>query len=275
MTPLAYQIVKELTLPLRERTFSDAGRVLPRMSDIHCFEVTAAIPAIMDCLTNGLPEGSEGPGWLLQKCRAISDETLFLPAPNTWVEFRRTDGGRTGLHCCIEAGEIVFRIASSGKDGFGSLSAYAGLSIRDDGCTRIYSCGDEQAKALSPIFSNVKAILIVALAFINSPRIIGRRQHMPHRGLERKLVARRAVVGKFPLHAWTEIQLHITPPRDASSDKTHEAHLTGERALHFCRAHLRIRLGKLEVVRGHWRGDAALGIRRSRYVLKADRSARS
>ncbi|GLK86659.1 hypothetical protein GCM10017653_47290 [Ancylobacter defluvii] len=127
---------------------------------------------------------------------------------------------------------------------------------------------DPAPPAQSDAMRRHSTLLTAFLAFINTPRIIGRRQHMPHRSLERKLVAQRAVVGKFPLHAWTEIKLHVTPPEDLSDELSHEAHLTGERALHFCRAHLRIRLGKLEVVRGHWRGDAALGIRRSRYVLQ-------
>ena len=107
------------------------------------------------------------------------------------------------------------------------------------------------------------------LAIINSPKIIGRRQHMPHRGLERALIAKQKAIGKFPLHAWTEIQLKVTPPKDMSSDAPAEDHLTGQKALHFCRAHLRVRMGRLEVVRAHWRGDAALGIKRSRYKVTA------
>lgn len=90
---------------------------------------------------------------------------------------------------------------------------------------------------------------------------------MPHRGLERALIANQKLVGKFPLHAWTEIKLHVTPPKEAEGE--HEAHLTGERALHFCRAHLRIRLGRLEVVKAHWRGNPAIGIKQSRYTVTA------
>lgn len=111
-------------------------------------------------------------------------------------------------------------------------------------------------------------LLFGALAFINSPRIIGRRQHMPHRGLERELLRQQKVIGKFPLHAWTEIVLEVTPPKEADGQHEYEAHLTGKRALHFVRAHLRIRDGKLSFVKAHWRGDAALGIKQSRYRLR-------
>jgi hypothetical protein len=98
---------------------------------------------------------------------------------------------------------------------------------------------------------------------INTPKIIMRQQHMPHRGLQRDLIKAGKVNGKYPLHAWTEILLRVRPPEVSEGD--HEAHLTGARALHFVRKHIRIRLGKLEYVSAHWRGDASIGIKRSRY----------
>jgi hypothetical protein len=75
------------------------------------------------------------------------------------------------------------------------------------------------------------------------------------------------LVGKFPLHAWTEIKLDVALPRDASNRQSVEAHYTGTVAYHWCRAHLRIRLGKLEIVKAHERGNPALGFKRSRYRL--------
>ncbi|KTQ96970.1 hypothetical protein NS365_23330, partial [Aureimonas ureilytica] len=83
------------------------------------------------------------------------------------------------------------------------------------------------------------------------------------------LVRRLGVQGRFPLNAWTELQLRVASPRDLSRDASVEAHLTGQRPLHFCRAHLRVRLGRLEVVRSHWRGDASLGIKQTRYRVSA------
>lgn len=261
MTPLAYRIVNELTLPLKDRTFADNAGILGRMAGVHCFDVTDASPLI-DELSSDL---------LNQEALPV-DETSFLPAPRTWIEVtKRTEDGRFRMGWLLEdhpadRGAVTVSVVFKHDDGLQFGSA-------DNGLLRLASCEQPAFKAVAgaPTWS----LILGALALINSPRIIGRRQHMPHRGLERRLVARRCAIGKFPLHAWTEIKLHVTPPHDASGEKSTEAHLTGERALHFCRAHLRIRLGKLEVVRGHWRGDASLGIRRSRYVLKADRSARS
>jgi len=107
------------------------------------------------------------------------------------------------------------------------------------------------------------------LALINSPRFIGRRQHMPHERIEREKLKTMNLVGKFPLHAWTEILLTVAPPTIGGSE-VHEAHLTGEKCLHFCRTHLRVRYGQLEYVEGHWRGNPALGMKRSRYRLDTE-----
>ena len=107
------------------------------------------------------------------------------------------------------------------------------------------------------------------LALINSPRFIGRRQHMPHEKIEREKLKTMKLIGKFPLRAWTEILLTVAPPTIGGSE-IHEAHLTGEKCLHFCRTHLRLRHGQLEYVEGHWRGNPALGMKRSRYRLDVE-----
>lgn len=260
MTPLAYRIVKELTLPKRERTFE--GIHLPRrLSGAQCFEVTDIYDAAFEIAKD------------VAKV-AGSETSSFLPAPKTWIERRNIDGSRfgwlleeheddSGVVYCAEA------LDCRGQSFFGEFGADSTLSrgyllhLRD-GLLPMRD-GDRAGYYMDGFAP--ENIIPALLAFINTPRIIGRRQHMPHRGLERKLIARRAVIGKFPLHAWTEIKLHVTPPKDVSGERSHEAHLTGERALHFCRAHLRIRLGKLEVVRGHWRGDPAIGIKQTRYTV--------
>jgi hypothetical protein len=104
--------------------------------------------------------------------------------------------------------------------------------------------------------------LYAYLVMINSPRVIGRRQHPPHKVLQKGFAG-----GHFPLHAWTEIKLEVTKPTLIDDGEPHQARLTGLRALHFCRAHVRIKNGKLEYVTAHWRGDASIGIKRSRYAV--------
>lgn len=126
---------------------------------------------------------------------------------------------------------------------------------------------DDGAPSFARFEIQEKVFLALAIGMINTPRIVGRRQHMPTAKLEKMLLSHHVNTGRFPLGAWSEIVLRITPPKDESGKSSREAHLTGTRAMHFCRAHLRLRQGRVEVVRGHWRGDASLGIKRHRYKV--------
>jgi hypothetical protein len=60
--------------------------------------------------------------------------------------------------------------------------------------------------------------------------------------------------------------LEVHPPK-LDDRAPREERLTGERALHFVRAHLGIRWGQLVLIKHCWRGDGSLGIKRSRYSV--------
>lgn len=249
MTPLAHKVARELTLPLKRRTFDDSAGVLRRFDDVHCFEVTEAVPLIVEMAQSMLDFGG-------------GITSSFLPAAKVWIEWKSPAGRR--LAVLLEQSSAGFSCTNVEEDGFRS---WRGFDLSSDVKPLLAT---DTGLVLRRIQSTAHSYWIAAaLALINSPRIVGRRQHMPHRGLERRLTQSLGLQGKFPLRAWTEILLRVAPALDASSDTPAEAHLTGAKALHFCRAHLRVRLGKLEVVRGHWRGDASLGIKRSRYRLAA------
>jgi hypothetical protein len=125
-----------------------------------------------------------------------------------------------------------------------------------------------------PVASQADFAHYAQLALINSPRIIGQRGHYPHERTEREALKKLQLIGKFPLRAWTEIVLQVTPnPKDVSGETPAEKHLTGERCLHYCRTYLRVRCGMLEYVEGHWRGNPALGIKQSRYRVKPEQTA--
>jgi hypothetical protein len=107
------------------------------------------------------------------------------------------------------------------------------------------------------------------LAIINTPNIIGQRNQFPHGRAEREALKKIKLVGKFPLRAWTEVLLLVTTnPEDRSQSAPKERHLTGDRCRHYCRTYLRVRNGLLEYVEGHWRGNIALGLKRSRYRVE-------
>ena len=276
MTPLAMMIAKDLTLPVKDRSTIDHGRLLKRIGDVHCFEISDIHDAAYELGREAFRKG------------VLANEQTFLPAPKTWIEHRLDNGNRAGflleqtgssqIMCwsaiCTKSG-----MWSSYPDPFSIDLKWSG-KLEDGNYPVRFSRSAEGKKLCEEIKFNPERVAIVAsltivgaLAFINSPRIIGRRQHMPHRGLERDLLKQQKVIGKFPLHAWTEIILDVTPPKDAEGQHDYETHLTGRRALHFVRAHLRIRDGKLGFVKAHWRGDASIGIRQSRYTVKHGRAA--
>lgn len=249
MTPLAHRIARELTLPKRRRTFIDQCRLLEQMGDIHCFEVSevkeAAVELAIDINRKVIPE-----------------RLAFLPAPKTWIEWQE-DKARVGvlLQQTKFDDQVAFtHFALADANKFGSLAGgllHLHSGAKPTGATHEIGLRD-RANTLK---------IYAFLALINTPRIVGRVTHLPHAGLQKSLVASRAMTGSFPLKAWTEIKLSILPPEIQPGIR--DACLTGERALHFCRAYLRIRLGQLEMVRAHWRGDASIGIKQSRYKVTA------
>lgn len=269
MTPLAQHILR---CALGEKSGADFWRgnakpVIDAMTGAQFFEVTEAIQICEAIRDGGLLRADES-----GNCQQISD-TAFLPAEKTWMEFRLPDTQHR-----------IALFAEDMRNGQARITAFFDIVCNHLGSVDIFGDGYtiREGKHYFPVAivpetledherakRGYLALVHMLLLIINTPKLIGRRQHMPHRGLEKRLLAKRKTLGNFPLQAWTEIKLEITPPRDASGDGTHEAHLTGERALHFCRAHLRVRRGRIEHVRGHWRGDASLGVKRSRYTLVA------
>jgi hypothetical protein len=265
VTPLAHRIVRELTLPEKERSFKDPAGLLPRMDDICCFEMSAVIDLAGQLALN------------LQNPENLDKRLAFLPAPKTWIEiytkhndmtirtgwlleqttdgFARTIVATEGLRenaRLFSSLPINFWLPLIGHPDLGHGCAVTGLPPDDD------SDAEEHLKSME--------IFYAFLALVNTPRIIGRREHKPHTGLRRKLAAARGRRREFRMNPWTEIVLEVTAPRERGhSEGLQETRLTGSRALHFCRKHLRIRNGHVELVRGHWRGDPQIGVKQSQY----------
>jgi len=270
LTPLASYLAKQLVTRPKDREHewrSDYNIKLLRKSldDIHCFEVSACLSLIDDLVNKMLEQGE-------QRSNELMDTYAFLPAPKTWVEWHHPIGGRAA---------ILFDQVTGYEAAFATLFYKECGSVLGRISTRIMTFDTKGHDPVLPQWiqpfnaehglssdmpGGVLFIGRLLLLLINSPKIIGRRQHMPHAGLERRLV-RGLGAGKFPLHAWTEILLQVAKPPEIDDGEPHEAHLTGRRALHFCRKHIRIRYGQLEYVSAHWRGDPALGIKQSRYTV--------
>jgi hypothetical protein len=262
MTPLSLKIARDTLLPARKRQFRDEAHIGRHLGEAQYFELSEVYEAMHSLAVD---IGRQ----LLQK--RYSD-LAFLPAPVTWLEWKGPQTPRLAW-VLVDRGVTadVYVIAGDIESRFVMAIPLRDQLLSQEPSELMITVAPTKNGTRPGLFAENYPALLAALALINTPRIIGRRQHMPHRGLEKRLLRDRANIGRFPAGAWTEIKLAITPPKDMADGNSIEAHYTGSKALHFCRAHLRVRCGRIEVVRGHWRGDASLGIKRSRYKLVPQR----
>jgi hypothetical protein len=279
MTPLAQRILRDALLPEQQRQFRHNGAKnseLPlRLARASAFEMTAVFEMVPDL---GMKMLEIDAGHMV----GLRETTYaFLPAPRTWMEFAPRippELSRPGLssrrhgilleevpaeRCalatiCISEGSyfgvlVETIIQLQGSDRLGEVR-YGVLLMQPQ--------NPEEAKEAEEGVKCLTMDIYPMLALINTPKVIGRREHAPHKGLQRQLKA----AGGAILRPWTEIMLDVTV-RD--SDGVGESgRLSGGKALHFCRQYLRIRLGRLEIVRSHWRGDPVLGVVRASYTVR-------
>jgi hypothetical protein len=281
MTPLAYRIAKQATLPKHERTFTNDA-LLKRICAAHCFETTQVqelAHAIMPPAEKGeerhtLTVGDESIPFAGQKAInnlvSVADRIAFLPSPYTWIEWRYPDWTPDhGWLLCEDFGQT-----NNLRDWIGAFACCEqgcdfSMSIPKQGDPRetiMHGEGEmtDEDRLTCGVFLSA---VLCNLAIINTPHIVGRTTRLPHAGLQKRLARAFNMPGKYPLQAWHELKLHVAVPPEFSGEEV-EGHLTGERALHFCRSYLRIRLGQLELVHSHWRGNPALGIKQTRYMVE-------
>lgn len=255
MTPLAMNLVSSLAdgcEKIRSINLFDSTNVptnasiASTLADMHCFECSEVLDLALEIFN------------LAEDGFRIDPDFTFLPASKTWIEYKTADGPRVG-HLLIGEGVTP----SQHYTFFEKQNCWVnhGEFYLGDDARSIFNRADNFTRAYL-------AIILGCLALINTPKSIGRTQYMPQRSLEKRLIKSRPRVGVFPLNAWTEIKLEARlTPEEMSEAGLHEAHLTGRRAYHFCRSHLRIRNGRLEFVKSHWRGDPSLGTKHSRYRI--------
>lgn len=238
MTPVAHAIAKQAMLKPRKRKpvrSADTRELLSPeevVSDIHCFECTEVIDLAFDLSDSGRVWG-------------LSQERFFLPSPKTWIEHKDADGRHAIL---LHENPFRCQFILESDDRF----LVKTIDLTEDGED------GERGRALT-------GLVFGLLAIINTPQIVCRDEYQPNRGLMRLWMKR---FRKHPLHAWHELKLRVNKPIEIDDDEPHAAQIGGQRALHFCRAHLRIRLGRLEFVTSHWRGDPSLGTKLTRYRVE-------
>jgi hypothetical protein len=309
VTPLATQVAHQLALPAGKRSFDDRAGVLGMIgSDLHCFEVSAIGKTVNDAMeadnlwgdaATMLPRAflPSPVTWLEMQLEDHSRMAWALERAGIGfrVSFVDNNKGLFSMPVCefADAGPLaanpvlVKPLTELALDPLapkqpppeiGDNYISLGLPVmerRDAALAKLRLLEFEKEIVETSIgrltevqrFHNRGVVWsLLVLDLINTPGLIGLRQHDPHRGLARKLYAARS--GSYPLQGWSEVvlkhQTHI------AEDGERHTGATFHKCLHFVRSHLRhYRDGKVTVIPAHWRGDPALGIKRTRYRLAA------
>lgn len=261
MTPLAHSLASQLLAPQKNTFWGTHNDTLRHfLSNAHFFDVSATAPLLRETteIVKKMPE---------QDADEMIGRCAFLPAPMTWIEWKNplVDGGRIAL-LAVEKGDWahVVHIWEHGSGNTGRISLRDSTWQTEEVFTPVPP--KLSAQVGRDLFRQLLMHLHFWLLLINSPQIIDRAQHKAHAGMQKKL---RHSLGQkaFQLKGWTEIKLRVAKPSDIDDGEPHTSYITGKRALHFCRKHIRVRHGKLEYVRSHWRGTPESGIVRSRYKV--------
>jgi hypothetical protein len=278
-----------MTLPIKDRRFDGgvvAGRPFPLShfrDEFHCFEVSQVAAIANDRRGDFLDAGFPSVSW------------SFLPAPRTWVEWSRNPGERVGV-MLVENGDWAgVYAATQVKAAF--CGAYVGqIALEKVLSGYLLENGDKATDAAQPwltvepaifrevigldkadpndgrLFSSKDAFALLwqvyaLLLLINTPKVVERTTHDPHRGLAREILSRRKTLGIFPLQAWTEIVLPVSGSENKTEPASGQTGLTGMMPLHWTRAHKKRVHGVWTLISDYWSGDGSLGIKRSRYTV--------
>lgn len=323
MTPLASKVARELTLPLKDRTFDDQGHVLSLFDqEMHCFEVSAIAKSVNEVMDEPLASDDADEAWSVWRDIESMLPRMFLPSPVTWLEtifagsriacvirekgpyfslstVHQSAKGNFSLHMCdfrarsilepgerieIELGDLGEALDDTGPDPITSRlrvsdpenvtpaeyrRLLAGRDLIDARLAtlnrkiEIGNTGIEVAQAAKRFIG----MTVLTIDLLNTSGVVGLKQHMAHPRLARDLG--RIGAGRYPLMAWSEVVLKAETRFAELGERV--TGTTYHKCLHFVRSHLRHyrRDGKVIVIPAHWRGDPALGIKRTRYRLAA------
>jgi len=191
---------------------------------------------------------------------------LFMPAEICWFEWPFGEG---------DVG--VFYVGEDVRKGGGMFTMWRYAEDEPMGWPMKLDLGrakldlDMSAKGIeNPLlaaktFEDVRPIVLAFLALINSPKIVKR---IPAK-LER-LNRKRRSAGRYTYHPHHTVRLNVD--RKSFTVQEGSGGDGAKRALHFVRAHLRLWRGIYILVRPHWRGDPAVGIRNTSYEIDRQRS---
>lgn len=217
-----------------------------------------------------------------------SNGCILLPSDRTWIEMVDAEGGQLGILIDMvdqeRGGGVFVRPLSKDRAVFPLMTPFtvmrrkAGLSLEcwpagprtAEVCRRLPAGFEQVAERFGAFMDPDSApaqlerlgrCAVAALSLINTPRV---SEAVPQ-DLS-KLNRARLKRGRPELLTYSTVVIRpglalTRPPAVAG---------TGQgRALHKVRAHFRLRLGKVEIVRSHWRGDESNGVRIHDYRVEA------
>ena len=173
---------------------------------------------------------------------------VVLPFDNFWLEYFDKDG-LTGMYVAVADGEVVTITFSRAKGG-----VHIGIpSVFTKDLTSVFEVNFPEMEEAGGSSSGYDFISLVGLlTVLNAKKIV---QYQPSDLA--KLNRNRLAHNKPPLFEHTVVKM-----RHEARDSTHRGH--GEKCpgkrLHHVQSFTRIKQGKLELVRHHWRGKAELGV---------------
>jgi hypothetical protein len=194
---------------------------------------------------------------------------LFMPAVDCWFEWSGTEGSMAVMYVSgedVRRGDAMFYAwRHQDEDGLVAIPLKVDLP---KGEIRLNTAMVHTTQPNADIFvlgqalanGNIRLVIFAFLALINSPKIIKRD---PAR-LDR-LNKKRVAAGRYTYHPHHVVRLNVDRKlyRVGASDGGDGA----SRALHFVRAHLRLWNGRYILVSPHWRGDPAVGMRKTSYEI--------
>lgn len=253
MTPLAQHWIEQKVKT--NARFVDAGGVLPRLEEFHSFECSSIFEASKDVARE----------WMLGQ--RLLPETLFAPAPRTWIEFQEEAGTRAGLF--IEESVSMDGDRSATITGWSSQSCHVvvqNLKLSNSSLNRTARLAFAQLSSVPDAVMPMEMVALVAAAMLEmicKPGIAMILSARPERHVRRRY-ERMRLNRSYPLLSWSEVIIRTSSPRRACR---RGAGLTGLTPLHFVRAHRKPSQGD-RIIEAYWRGDGAMGIKQQRYRVQ-------
>jgi hypothetical protein len=296
MTPLAQHIVREFLRDRKTNKFKVADYNLPELllDDCHCYDVTEVVELGKEMMLakkdkeklkqeklkreKRLIEPTEES---IKKTKSITELTYFSPSSKTWIEFNTIRHDRKDLRVGFFITNETWNKTKLTNDEFICVTYNLEVPIpilfmskyRDINTWALYDSNNKEwifkiEDETNRFFMNFCVSHIAAsFLMINSPKVIARDIQPFHAGLRKDLSKYVPSQGRSKhLNEWHVIKLEVFKDgKEKHYSDDENKTLRGKMAYHYVRNFTRIRLGKLELVREHFRGDATIGTSKSYY----------